>query len=329
MPSKIEWTEETWNPVTGCTKVSPGCDNCYAERMAKRLKGMGVKGYENGFEVTCHPDRLEAPLHWRKPRVVFVCSMGDLFHEDVPFEFIDQVYAVMALSPQHTFLVLTKRAERMAEYCVELSAHKRSLCGAATVMADSVVGGMIVATRLKEGQLTNVWHGVTAEDQQRADMRIPRLLEVPGKRFLSFEPMVGPINLNHQYFHEGVTCDWCGGFTGDKGHDCYEPGPGYHAVILGGESGPGARPMHPGWARSVRDQCADDGVPFFFKQWGEYVHFMQQSEQLYGREKATVQTWQRREHTIDGEKYLKVGKRLAGRLLDGCEHNDLPWGGDA
>jgi len=338
MSSKIEWTEETWNPVTGCTKVSPGCDNCYAERMAKRLKGMGVKGYENGFEVVCHPDRLEAPLHWRKPRVIFVCSMGDLFHEDVPFDFIDQVYAVMALAPQHTFLVLTKRAERMAEYFND-SWRQVEIGIEVERISDIDVEGIA-------WPLTNAWHGVTAEDQQRADERIHQLLKVPGKRFLSIEPMLGPTRIDNVYngyfFQNPLTGHrWHDNPDGNGASDNH--GEKIHTVILGGESGPGARPMHPDWARSVRDQCAAADVPFFFKQWGEWRPRVGEWEPkpfgifpsgdyyqaglLMGPVNSEAVEIGRLHPGEQYEMIHRVGKKKAGRLLDGREHNDLPWGG--
>jgi protein gp37 len=210
--SSIEWTEATWNPVTGCTKISPGCKFCYAERMAKRLQAMGQERYRNAFKLTLQPDALEAPLHWRSPRVIFVNSMSDLFHKDVPLDFIKRCFEVMEQASQHTFQVLTKRPERVAELCSELS------------------------------WSPNVWMGTSIESMDYLS-RAKALRTVPAKvRFLSVEPLIGPIRRL--------------------------PLKNIHWVIVGGESGPGARPMKVEWVRSLRDQCVDNGVSFFFKQWG-------------------------------------------------------------
>ncbi|NUM53974.1 MAG: phage Gp37/Gp68 family protein [Candidatus Hydrogenedentes bacterium] len=210
--SSIEWTEATWNPVTGCTKVSAGCKHCYAERMAKRLKAMGVPQYQNGFKLTLQPQALELPLKWRQPKCIFVNSMSDLFHENVPLEFIQQVFDVMNQCPHHTFQILTKRPEIAGEY----------------------------APRFK--WTPNIWMGTSVEDE-RVLSRIKHLREIPAKvRFLSLEPLIGPLpNL---------------------------PLRGMHWVIVGGESGPMARPMQAGWVREIRDKCESQNVPFFFKQWG-------------------------------------------------------------
>lgn len=210
--SPIEWTDATWNPVTGCTKISPGCKHCYAERLANRLQHMGQKNYANGFAVTLQPHMLELPLGWRKPRRIFVNSMSDLFHADVPLEYIQRVFAVMAAADWHQYQVLTKRAERLEEL---------------------------------SGQLPwapQIWMGVSVENADYAD-RIDRLRNTGARvKFLSIEPLLGPLpNLNLR----GI--DW---------------------VIVGGESGPGARPMDPAWIADIRDQCAGAGVAFFFKQWG-------------------------------------------------------------
>ncbi|HSH41626.1 MAG TPA: phage Gp37/Gp68 family protein [Arenicellales bacterium] len=266
--SHIEWTEATWNPVTGCTKVSQGCKHCYAERDWKRLAANPTARAYFGrkfTDVQCHPERLDQPLRWRNPRRIFVNSMSDLFHEDVPKNFIDRVFAVMALSPQHTFQVLTKRPERMREYlghggtCIPIGVRQ-----AAEIMGLHDPGPMPIA-------LPNVWLGVSVEDQTSADERIPPLLETPAAvRFLSCEPLLGPINL----------CELPGASGIGRGLDALsnagvDPGALIpHAVdwvIAGGESGPRARPMHPDWVRSLRDQCQAAGVPFFFKQWGEWA----------------------------------------------------------
>jgi protein gp37 len=210
--SSIEWTEMTWNPVTGCTKVSQGCKRCYAERMAKRLTAMGSERYRNGFKVTLHPDLLDVPRRWRQPRVVFVNSMSDLFHQDIPPEYIERVFMTMRECPQHTFQVLTKRSERLAALAPQLP------------------------------WPGNVWMGVSVEDA-RVVSRIDDLRRVPAAvRFLSLEPLIGPLEkLSLRDIH------W---------------------VIVGGESGPRARPMRKEWVESIYAQCRAAGVPFFFKQWG-------------------------------------------------------------
>uniref|UniRef100_A0A6H1ZDZ4 Phage protein Gp37/Gp68 n=1 Tax=viral metagenome TaxID=1070528 RepID=A0A6H1ZDZ4_9ZZZZ len=243
MPSKIEWTDETWNPITGCTKISPGCKNCYAERMAKRLAGRCGYPKDSPFEVALHPDKLDQPLRWRKPRRVFVCSMGDLFHEDVPTPWIYDVFQRMESCPQHIFMLLTKRPERM-----------RSM----------VMGGV---TGWETSHREHIWLGVTAENQEQADKRIPVLLSIPAAvRFVSVEPMLSTVDLCHlQPNDPPVEIDALNGT-----HGVTRPHGGKSAkldwVICGGESGPGARPMHPDWARGLRDQCVGAGVPFFFKQ---------------------------------------------------------------
>ena len=210
--SAIEWTESTWNPVTGCTKVSPGCAHCYAERMARRLQAMGQPNYRHGFRPTVHPRALDLPLSWRKPQMIFVNSMSDLFHEDVPVDFIRRAFRIMGQADWHQFQVLTKRSERLRELAPALDWPE------------------------------NVWMGVSVENAEYA-FRIDDLRATAAAlKFLSIEPLLGPLpdlELN------GI--DW---------------------VIVGGESGPGARPMAESWARDIRDQCVDAGVPFFFKQWG-------------------------------------------------------------
>lgn len=235
--SRIEWTEQTWNPTVGCTKISPGCKNCYAETMARRLQAMGMRGYENGFRLTLMPERLSEPLERRKPTVYFVNSMSDLFHEKVPFDYIRQVFDVMAQASQHTFQVLTKRAERMVEFCA----------------------GVTIPP--------NVWLGVSVENRKQGVPRISVLREIEvSVRFLSIEPLLehlGEIDLT-----------------------------GIHWAIVGGESGPKARPMKREWVDSIKQQCDAAGVAFFFKQWG---------------------TW-----GADGQKRSKKenGRRYRGRVWD-------------
>ena len=216
--SEIEWTDATWNPVTGCTKVSPGCKHCYAERFAERFRGVPDHPYEQGFDLRLRPDRLEQPQRWRKPRRIFVCSMADLFHEDVPWEFISDVFSAMVKAPHHTFQVLTKRADRLAELAPILYWPPW------------------------------VWCGVSVESDEYAS-RVDGLLRTPANvRFVSAEPLLGPLPSLTNDLHFG-RIDW---------------------LIVGGESGPGARPMHPDWARDLRDDCVfgKKRVPFFFKQWG-------------------------------------------------------------
>lgn len=213
--SSIEWTEHTWNPVTGCTKVSPGCKHCYAETMARRLKAMGAAGYERGFELALHPARLVQPLARRTPTVYFVNSMSDLFHAGVPDDYIARVLDVCQRTPQHTYQILTKRAERLPLYFAQRPVPR------------------------------NVWLGVSVEDRRHGVPRIAQLRQVDARvRFLSVEPLLqdlGPLDLR-----------------------------GMHWVIVGGESGAGARPMAPAWAERVRVQAVAQGVPFFFKQWGAW-----------------------------------------------------------
>ena len=234
--SNIEWTDTTWNPVTGCDKISPGCKHCYAERLAKRLRNMGSDKYRNGFDVTLHPRTLEDPLRWTKPRRVFVNSMSDLFHPVVPDSFIESVFRVMARAERHTFQLLTKRPERAA------------------VMADDLEW------------TDNLWMGTSVETMVYAG-RIDSLRRIPAAiRFVSAEPLLGSL---HGMDLRGVA--W---------------------VIVGGESGPGARPMRPQWAREIRDMCVSADIPFFFKQWGG------------------------------------VNRKLTGRLLDGREWNEEPQRGD-
>ncbi len=224
--TRIEWTDATWNPVTGCTKTSSGCRNCYAERMAARLQAMGQRNYRNGFAVTCHPHMLDYPLHLKQPRNIFVNSMSDLFHEDVPEDFIRRVFEVMAAAPRHRFQVLTKRAVRLAALAPHLP------------------------------WPDNVWMGVTVENAACID-RIRHLKTTPAKvKFLSLEPLLSALpNLPLS----GI--DW---------------------VIVGGESGPGARPMHPSWVEDLHRQCEAAAVPFFFKQWGG-VRKKAAGRELFGR----------------------------------------------
>jgi protein gp37 len=262
--SKIEWTEASWNPVTGCDEVSPGCDHCYAKTFAERWRSTPGHYFEQGFDLQLRPERLDQPLRWAKPRRIFVNSMSDLFHDGIPDSFIAQVFSVMAKTPRHTYQLLTKRHGRM-----------RSLLGRAsfnTTVLDSAPG--------TTWPLPNVWLGVSVENQQWANIRIPALLDTPAAvRWLSMEPLLGPVDLQDvPGFARQYGCD--GRHRGDGTPDCPRWSHHHHDdrcsapldwVVVGGESGPGARPMHPGWARSLRDECQSWGVPFFFKQWGAWA----------------------------------------------------------
>jgi protein gp37 len=235
--STIEWTDATWNPVRGCTKISPGCTHCYAETFAERFRGVSGHPYEQGFDLRLVPEKLGEPLRWTAPKMVFVNSMSDLFHEDVPDEYIERVVEVMKLASWHTYQVLTKRSERLAE--------------------------MLRGPLREAAMFEHVWWGVSVENRKHGLPRIDHLRSAGARTaFLSVEPLLedlGRVNLR-----------------------------GINWVIVGGESGHGARPMDPAWVRSIRDQCADAGVPFFFKQWGG------------------------------------VRKSAAGRQLDGAYYDELP-----
>ncbi len=279
--SKIEWTFSTWNPTTGCTKISPGCKHCYAERMAKRLQAMGQEKYADGFAVRCHEDVLREPFHLRKPQVIFVNSMNDLFHEDIPYEYVKRVFEVMIQCNRHVYQVLTKRAERLEElvpqiYQDVLSDPRPGMDGLRdSAIPDSKQSGHTSSSRdsgvpdsKQSGQTDpdtvppHIWLGVSVENRDYT-WRIEHLRRTPAAiRFLSIEPLLGPIdNLNLTDIH------W---------------------VIVGGESGPQARVIQPDWVRSIRDQCHEQNVPFFFKQWGG------------------------------------LNKKKAGRLLDGKPYMEMP-----
>jgi protein gp37 len=275
--SSIEWTEATWNPVTGCTKVSPGCDHCYAETMHERFHGKG-----SFSTIDYRIDKLNIPLSWQKPRRIFVNSMADLFHAAVPDEFIAEVFAVMAIAERHTFQILTKRHARM-----------RSLLSSRQ-FGDAVRDAVQIRgkSRWIEWPLRNVWLGVSVENQQWADIRIPALLDTPAAiRWISAEPLLGPVDLTNI---DGIdVLD-----PSDTGHETglfWEPGPALDWVVVGGESGAGARRMDGDWARTMRDQCARRDVPFLFKQWGA--------------------------HDANGK---RTSKKAAGRILDGQVHDGYP-----
>ena len=374
--TEIEWTDATWNPIRGCSRVSEGCRNCYAERQAHRFSGAG-QPYEGLTQlVNGHPvwtgkvelveKHLLDPLKWGlavqacadcgtrtfcdsekhcpsarpRPRRIFVNSMSDLFHPNVPDEWIDRIFAVMAMCPQHTFQVLTKRPERMHAYCTDDSSIRRVI-GAAELIAFTL--GATVEGRVWNNPdgfsgicIPNVHLGVSVEDQATADERIPLLLRTPAAvRFVSAEPLLVAIFLRDEWMRE----------------DIYDDDAIVHRwldwVICGGESGPGARPMHPDWVRGLRDQCVAAGVPFFFKQWGEWgpkkfqhLHSTEKAGQLIAMtticaspqsEVGKVSHWAYPKEVADGnwgpvERMERIGRKAAGALLDGREWKEFPRG---
>lgn len=325
--TSIEWTDTTWNPTTGCTQITPGCDNCYAKRIVERFHGKGA------FDtVTRSDDKLYAPFKWRRPRRVFVNSMSDLFHDQVPDSFIAHVFSVMARTPQHTYQLLTKRHGRL-----------RSLLNRPSFRDNLAEHG-------QPWPLPNVWLGVSVEDQKRADMRIPALLDTPAAvRFLSCEPLLAPVDLD-AYLRETIPVT-----------DPYDDAPDgavvngmrrsadewyredrLNWVIVGGESGHGARPMHPAWVRALRDQCTDAGVPFFFKQYGSWVesarstatHLLQVTGALVDRRDATTDHPYGYGSGLDQDlvdrghpgwvRVRRASKKTAGRTLDGRTWDQYP-----
>lgn len=252
--TKVEWADASWSPVTGCTPISEGCQNCYAKRMARRLAGRyGYPEQPNHFDVTLHGDRLEQPLKWKKPRAIFVCSMSDLFHEDIEWIDIADVWDVMSRAKQHIFMVLTKRPRRMNEFLWDFWLQSDYYCGSGSIPS-------------------NIWLGVTAENQKRADERIPLLLQIPATtKFVSIEPCLSPIdlcNISLDSWTRYNALEGCGVTSRGVGGQSY---PNVHGnkldwVVVGTETGPGARSMHLNWARRVRDQCVEFGTPFFYKR---------------------------------------------------------------
>lgn len=368
--TKIQWADMVWNPVTGCSKVSAGCKNCYAKReWPRHSHPKGAYAGRKFEDVRCHPERLEIPLRWKKARMVFVNSMSDLFHESVPFEFIDRVLAVAALSQQHTFQILTKRSQRMREYLDRLQAMfvniekllESDIAKATRAVSENAghawpqnaVLAWLQPETEEDGCVgfppKNVWLGVSVENQETADARIPDLLATPAAvRFVSYEPALGAVDFGPYLeaidFHAlGVMDDPLAATliaqsVRDGSGDAVR---GLHWIICGGESGPGARPMHPDWARSVRDQCQAAGVSFFFKQWGAWLPlgptggaegeyddeaiaeatnhqhqcgFVEPNGKFNWKEVRHPRAWMVR----------RVGKKPAGRLLDGREWNEMP-----
>ncbi|CAI6087204.1 phage Gp37/Gp68 family protein [Cohnella sp. JJ-181] len=324
MSDKSEWTEATWNPLRGCSKVSDGCRNCYAETVANRYSGPGMPyegtitdGRWNGI-IRLVPDALIKPVRWRRPRRIFVNSMSDLFHPEVPQAYIDKVFAVIALAPQHTFQILTKRPERMLHYLqgLEKRGAHQLLADAAEAVTGDEDAGIFVANRISAGAsskpgwpLKNVWLGVSVENQKAADVRMPLLLETPAAvRWLSCEPLLGEVDL----FKAGGLQ---GGAVGETEFDAHGL---VDWVVVGGESGHKARPMIPDWARSLRDQCQAAGVPFLFKQWGEW---RQTHDLCAGQPGYIGKQW----FTWDPDTSMcRVGRAAAGRELDGRIWDEYP-----
>lgn len=314
--SKIEWTMATWNPWYGCHKISQGCKNCYMFRdMPKYGKDANVVTRSK----TCFYD----PLKWSEPRTIFTCSWSDFFIEEAD-AWRDEAFAIMALTPQHTYQVLTKRPERMLDYLTNhwpsgIAEHLRRL---GKVPADQ---GVSLST--KNGVLHNVWLGVSIEDQKTADERIPLLLQTPAEtRWLSIEPLLGPVNL--------WRIPW-GGLPTDVLQGWEVPQTGIRWVVVGGESGPDARPMHPDWPRSIRDQCVAAGVPFFFKQWGEWYGGPNCGEAVETGpyricRGGTVENVDYERHPdyfflVGAESVVRrLGKKKAGRILDGRTWDEMP-----
>jgi len=340
----IEWTDATWNPTVGCEIVSPGCTNCYAMRMAARIEAAGTAPYYSGLTKRVKgipvwtgllrdaPEHvLTRPLSWRKPRRIFVNSMSDLFAEGVSDQTIGRVFAVMALAPQHTFQVLTKRPERMRQFITEpfvgewLAGSGLNHPGATREALASLLKLDLFAK-----PLPNVWLGVSAEDQARADERIPVLLNTPAAvRFLSAEPLLGMIDLNGLPDTKGDPSWDATALHGLR--ECAfgdvvqrEEIAKLDWVIVGGESGPGARPMHPEWARLIREDCARAGVAFHFKQWGSWAATQSNDGDWPTNADGFCRLQVSGARGDAGWPMQRVGKAFAGRLLDGRTHDEFP-----
>lgn len=321
--SKIEWTEKTWNPLAGCTRVSAGCENCYAEIMAHRLMHMGQEKYAGTVKKTAggkiqwtgkinlDEKALAIPYLTKKPTFFFVNSMSDLFHENVPFAFIEKVYRVMAENAQHTFQVLTKRSKRMFEFFEWLAGCVKNAGIDSVPTQSSNIMDYLIA-------LPNVWWGVSVENQESANERIPYLLQIPATvRFLSCEPLLGYIDLTSIAQKDGtgkIICYY------QVLHPIIDAGDGSRKsidwIIAGGESGHNARPMHPDWVIGLKNQCVIYDVPFFFKQWGEWApHMLSKAKAL----KSVM-------HNGFGQDMCKVGKKASGSKLQGIEYKQFPKG---
>lgn len=342
--TKIDWATDAWNPVTGCTPAGAGCANCYAKGIAKRFWG------DRKFsDVQCHHNRLNQPLLWKKPRKIFVSSMGDLFHKDVTFSFVDLVMSVIWRAKQHQFIVLTKRPERMREYfagLVDGTARERLFAHRHYV---EDLHGWCLGYR-KSIPIQNLILGVSCSNQAEVDRAVPLLLDTPAAcRCVSLEPLLGPVDVStflpsdEKLLCGNFNCNWTGDISeveiGDGGEEdrrcpmcneevCYwvfepknERPPMLDWVIVGGESGRNARPMYSTWAKTVRDQCKAAGTAFFFKQWGEWVPV----HQTFDRSKA-IRSCGAEYMNCAGSKayFFRVGKTSAGHLLDGKEHREVP-----
>lgn len=357
--SKIEWTDASWNPVAGCSRVSSGCDNCYAMGQAHRIQAMGntdayhdttrktKRGVDWSGVVNLLPERLDQPLRWKRPRRIFVNSMSDLFHPTVPTSYIAEVFVVMMLANWHTYQILTKRPERMAEVLNDPGWLAETLASAC--YADNLyeplrlntdhgsADRLLTMLRDYPSQVwpaDHIWLGTSVENQTTADERIPHLLKCPAVvRWLSCEPLLGSVDL---------TAHFNNGEPALMGYEEY-----LHWIVCGGESGPGARPMHPRWARSLRDQCLQANVPFHFKQHGRYIHEDQiwEDPEMRGGNDAYLyfgaKTIDRyinerlggfehlfntgRLHQFEDTSFaFPVGKKVAGRVLDGRTWNQYP-----
>lgn len=351
--SKIEWTDSTWNIVTGCSIKSHGCDNCYAMRWAWRFKhldsreGLTRKTSKgrivwNG-QVRFNAKWLDQPMRWKGNKLIFVCAHGDLFHEKVPFEWLDKIFAVMAMCPQHQFQCLTKRPQRMRDYLRRIQDEDKDLTAwsnaAVTITNDPCAAHLIEEC---EWPLPNVWLGVSAEDQETAEERVPLLLQTPAAiRYVSAEPLLGEINFRKLHLGDDLYVDGLTGFH--AGQPRHLPLPAILArldwMIVGGESGHGSRPMHPDWARKIRDDCASVFCPLHFKQWGEFAPstlsdaIRHRKRGLFLKLDGTVPTEaeieaqfeQAPNEYAEGWTYMAAfGKKHTGRLLDGVEHNGMP-----
>lgn len=374
--SRIEWTEATWNPIVGCSIATPGCTNCYAMKMASRIEAMNA-GLRDGhgaaphYAGTTHKvkgravwtgklalapiDTLLAPLRRKKPTTYFVNSMGDLFHEDAPDHWIDMVFVVMALSPQHTFQVLTKRAERMRHYLSDPYVAERIYMHACDTVIEFNLNAVLIPHPVFEAVAPpgprihldvwpprNVWLGVSTERQKEADARIPELLRTPAAvRFISAEPLLGPIDLT-QLCSTGDGMNHLNALAGVQRRDIGNPAPQFSNinrldwVIVGGESGQNARPISIQWIRELRDQCGAAKTPFFFKQWGEWHPAGIKPSETPGKfafgdyayDRATMVQVDAypRQFTKFGARSVveRVGKAKAGRTLDGRIHDEMP-----